>query len=182
MFGFLNKEPINFIVNHWPSRGGGKPSVEHRFNAGKINRSIIDSIHKINPKSRIISMGDFNDDPGDPSVKVALKTKSKKNETKINEMYNPMEFLHEEKYYWTYLYKGKGNMLDQLIVSGSLLEETSKLRFLKAGIFNKKWLLNGRDKGKWAGYPTPNVIYGKFDPEGYSDHLPVFLYLAKEIN
>ena len=49
-----------------------------------------------------------------------------------------MEFLHEEKYYWTYLYKGKGNMLDQLIVSGSLLEETSKLRFLKAGIFNKK--------------------------------------------
>ena len=61
VFGFLNKEPINFIVNHWPSRGGGKPSIEHRFNAGKINRSIIDSIQKINPKSRIISMGDFND-------------------------------------------------------------------------------------------------------------------------
>ena len=69
-----------------------------------------------------------------------------------------------------------------IIVSGALLEETSKLRFLKAGIFNKKWLLNGRDKGKWAGYPTPNVIYGKFDPEGHSDHLPVFLYLAKEVN
>ena len=182
VFGFLDKEPINFIVNHWPSRGGGKPSVGQRFKAGEINRKIIDSILNVNPKSRIITMGDFNDDPGDPSVKVALKTKSKKNETKINEMYNPMEFLHEEKYYWTYLYKGKGNMLDQLIVSGSLLEETSKLRFLKAGIFNKKWLLNGRDKGKWAGYPTPNVIYGKFDPEGHSDHLPVFLYLAKEVN
>ena len=39
-----------------------------------------------------------------------------------------------------------------------------------------------RDRGKWAGYPTPNVIYGKFDPEGHSDHLPVFLYLAKEVN
>ena len=127
-------------------------------------------------------MGDFNDDPGDPSIKVALKTKSEKSETKRNEMYNPMEFLFEKKYYWTYLYKGKGNMLDQLIVSGSLLEDNSKLRFLKAGVFNKKWLLNGREKGRWAGYPTPNVIYGKFDPEGYSDHLPVFLYLAKEIN
>ena len=182
VFGFLDKEPINFIINHWPSRGGGKPSIGQRFKAGELNRKIIDSILNLNPKSRIITMGDFNDDPGDPSVKVALKTKSKKNETKINEMYNPMEFLHEEKYYWTYLYKGKGNMLDQLIVSGSLLEETSKLRFLKAGIFNKKWLLNGRDKGKWAGYPTPNVIYGKFDPEGHSDHLPVFLYLAKEVN
>tara|TARA_Y100000996_G_scaffold90351_1_gene63515 strand:- start:572 stop:1615 length:1044 start_codon:yes stop_codon:yes gene_type:complete len=182
VFGFLDKEPINFIINHWPSRGGGKPSIGQRFKAGELNRKIIDSILNLNPKSRIITMGDFNDDPGDPSVKVALKTKSKKNETKINEMYNPMEFLHEEKYYWTYLYKGKGNMLDQLIVSGSLLEETSKLRFLKAGIFNKKWLLNGRDKGKWAGYPTPNVIYGKFDPDGYSDHLPIFLYLAKEVN
>ena len=182
VFGFLDKEPINFIINHWPSRGGGKPSIGQRFKAGELNRKIIDSILNLNPKSRIITMGDFNDDPGDPSIKIALKTKSKKNETKINEMYNPMEFLHEEKYYWTYLYKGKGNMLDQLIVSGSLLEETSKLRFLKAGIFNKKWLLNGRDKGKWAGYPTPNVIYGKFDPEGHSDHLPVFLYLAKEVN
>ena len=182
VFGFLNKEPINFIVNHWPSRGGGKPSIEHRFNAGKINRSIIDSIQKINPKSRIISMGDFNDDPVDPSIKIALKTKAEKKDTKLNEMYNPMEFLFKEKYYWTYLYKGKGNMLDQLIVSGSLLEDDSKLRFLKAGVFNKKWLLNGREKGRWAGYPTPNVIYGKFDPEGYSDHLPVFLYLAKEIN
>ena len=106
----------------------------------------------------------------------------KPNETKRNEMYNPMEFLFEKKYYWTYLYKGKGNMLDQLIISGSLLEDDSRLRFLKAGVFNKKWLLNGREKGRWAGYPTPNVIYGKFDPEGYSDHLPVFLYLAKEIN
>ena len=182
VFGFLDKEPINFIINHWPSRGGGKPSIGQRFKAGELNRKIIDSILNVNPKSRIITMGDFNDDPGDPSIKVALKTKSKKNETKINEMYNPMEFLHEEKYYWTYLYKGKGNMLDQLIVSGSLLDETSKLRFLKAGVFNKKWLLNGRDKGKWAGYPTPNVIYGKFDPNGYSDHLPIFLYLAKEIN
>ena len=182
VFGFLEKEPINFIVNHWPSRGGGQPSIAQRFKAGELNRRIIDSILSINPKSKIISMGDFNDDPGDPSIKVALKTKSDRNTTKFNEMYNPMEFLHEEKYYWTYLYKGKGNMLDQLIVSGSLIDEDSKLRFLKAGVFNKKWLLNGRDKGRWAGYPTPNVIYGKFDPNGYSDHLPVFLYLAKEID
>ena len=182
VFGFLEKEPINFIVNHWPSRGGGQPSIAQRFKAGELNRRIIDSILSINPKSKIISMGDFNDDPGDPSIKVALKTKSDRNATKFNEMYNPMEFLHEEKYYWTYLYRGKGNMLDQLIVSGSLLEKNSKLRFLKAGVFNKKWLLNGRDKGRWEGYPTPNVIYGKFDPKGYSDHLPVFLYLAKEID
>ena len=72
VFGFLEKEPINFIVNHWPSRGGGQPSIAQRFKAGELNRRIIDSILSINPKSKIISMGDFNDDPGDPSIKDAL--------------------------------------------------------------------------------------------------------------
>ena len=97
VFGFLEKEPINFIVNHWPSRGGGQPSIAQRFKAGELNRRIIDSILSINPKSKIISMGDFNDDPSDPSIKIALKTKSNKNTTEFYEMYNPMEFLHEKK-------------------------------------------------------------------------------------
>ena len=53
VFGFLEKEPINFIVNHWPSRGGGQPSIAQRFKAGELNRRIIDSILSINPKSKI---------------------------------------------------------------------------------------------------------------------------------
>ena len=181
VFGFLNKEPINFIVNHWPSRAGGDSSISQRFKAGKLNRRIIDSIHKVNPFSRIVSMGDFNDNPSDPSIKDAIGTKSEKNTTSLKDMYNPMEFLFDKKYYWSYLYRGKGNMLDQLIVSGSLLEDNSKLRFLKAGVYNKIWLLNGRDKGKWAGYPAPSVVYGKFNPKGYSDHLPVFMLITNEI-
>ena len=28
VFGFLDKEPINFIVNHWPSRSGGQAESE----------------------------------------------------------------------------------------------------------------------------------------------------------
>ena len=30
--------------------------------------------------------------------------------------------------------------------------------------------------------PTKSMVYNRFDPKGYSDHLPVFLYLASEIN
>ena len=63
VFGFLNKEPINFVVNHWPSRGGGQPSIAQRYKAGELNRKIIDSIMDINPMSKIITMGDFNDNP-----------------------------------------------------------------------------------------------------------------------
>ena len=73
VFGFLNKEPINFIVNHWPSRGGGQPSIAQRYKAGELNRKIIDSIMDINPMSKVITMGDFTDNPDDPSIKFALK-------------------------------------------------------------------------------------------------------------
>ena len=100
----------------------------------------------------------------------------------ISDMYNPMEMLYTKKYFWTNFYQGTGYMLDQLIVSGSLLQDNSKLKFLKAGVYNKRWLLNGDDKGRWKGYPTRSMVYNRFDPEGYSDHLPVFLYLAKEID
>jgi len=182
VFGFFEKEPINLIVNHWPSRGGGQPSVAQRFKAGELNRKIIDSIMSINPQSKIISMGDFNDNPDDPSIKIALKTKSEMKNISISDMYNPMEMLYTKKYFWTNFYQGTGYMLDQLIVSGSLLQDNSKLKFLKAGVYNKRWLLNGDDKGRWKGYPTRSMVYNRFDPEGYSDHLPVFLYLAKEID
>ena len=101
VFGFLNKEPINFIVNHWPSRGGGQPSIAQRFKAGELNRKIIDSIMDINPMSKIITMGDFNDNPDDPSIKIALKTESEIDKVTSSVLYNPMELLYTKKYYWT---------------------------------------------------------------------------------
>ena len=136
----------------------------------------------INPMSKIITMGDFNDNPDDPSIKIALKTESEIEKVTSSVLYNPMEVLYTKKYYWTNYYQGAGYMLDQLIVSGSLLDDNSKLKYLKAGVFNKRWLINGKDKGRWRGYPTKSMVYNRFDPKGYSDHLPVFLYLASEIN
>ena len=74
-------------------------------------------------------------------------------------------------------------MLDQLIVSGSLLQDNSKLKFLKAGVYNKRWLLNGDDKGRWKGYPTRSMVYNRFDPEGYrSPHLFFSILLKKLIS
>ena len=119
VFGFLNKEPINFIVNHWPSRGGGQPSVAQRYKAGELNRKIIDSIMDINPMSKIITMGDFNDNPDDPSIKIALKTESEIEKVTSSVLYNPMEVLYTKKYYWTNYYQGAGYMLDQLILSAT---------------------------------------------------------------
>ena len=67
----------------------------------ELNRKIIDSIMDINPMSKVITMGDFNDNPDDPSIKIALKTESEIDEVTSSVLYNPMEVLYTKKYYWT---------------------------------------------------------------------------------
>ena len=58
--GKLDGELIHLIVNHWPSRGADETK---RMAAAEVNNSIIDSLRKIHNNPKIITMGDFNDDP-----------------------------------------------------------------------------------------------------------------------
>jgi hypothetical protein len=45
-----------------PSRSGGeKKSSPFREAAGALNRTIIDSLQRINPMAKVITMGDLND-------------------------------------------------------------------------------------------------------------------------
>ena len=175
--GFLDNEMIHFIVNHWPSRAGGMMRSEPgRIKAGILNRKIIDSILSTNPNAKIINMGDFNDNPTDKSVKPILLTNSNKSGTKQNQLYNPTEELFK-KGYGTYRYRGKWDMIDQIMISNQLLDD-SGIFFLKAGVFNKKYLINS--EGKYEGYPFKSFAGGKF-LGGYSDHFPIYILLAQEI-
>ena len=77
--GFLDGEKIYFIVNHWPSRSGGLIRSEpKRIAAARLNKKIIDSIKSVDSFAKIITMGDFNDDPNDKSIKEELQTSWKK--------------------------------------------------------------------------------------------------------
>ena len=175
--GFLDKDPIHFIINHWPSRSGGQMRSEpSRILAGKLNKKIIDSILQSSPKANIISMGDFNDNPGDKSIKPILNTIFKKNKIKEGQVFNPMEELYR-KGYGSYKYRGKWDMIDQFLLSKNLVDNNNGLFFLKASVFNKKYLIN--PSGKYEGYPFKSFAGGKF-LNGYSDHFPIYLYLAKE--
>lgn len=175
--GYLDNEQIHFIINHWPSRSGGQMKSEpNRILAGKLNKKIIDSILSSNPKANIINMGDFNDNPKDKSIKPILNSVYKKSKMKNNQLYNPMEELFQ-KGYGSYKYRGKWDMIDQFFLSKNLVENKKGLFFLKAAVFNKKYLIN--PQGKYEGYPFKSFAGGKF-LNGYSDHFPIFLYLAKE--
>ena len=176
--GFLDGEEINIIVNHWPSRSGGeKKSSPFREAAGRLNRQIIDSLVKINPNAKIITMGDLNDGTYNNSVKVELGAKLKKSELKESrDMYNPFEQMAKDGNS-TLFYRDSGDIFDQIIISEALTRsDYSSFRYWKAGIFNKPYLI--QTTGQYKGYPLRN---SQTEP-GFSDHFPVYIYLIKQLN
>lgn len=95
--GMLNGEAINIIVNHWPSRSGGEAKTNYRREkAAYLNKQIIDSIYQKDPFAKILSMGDFNDDPTNKSFKKVLKTSNNRETIVAQEMFNPMENLAKQ--------------------------------------------------------------------------------------
>ncbi len=176
--GMFDGEKMHFIVNHWPSRSGGEErSRPKRIKAAKLNRQIIDSLFSEDPYAKIITMGDFNDDPSNFSITEHLKAKRKKEDLKIKELYNPMEEM-SRKGLGTLAYRDNWNLFDQLILSTELVKKDFlSYRFYKAAIYNKSYLVNS--KGRYKGYPYRSFVEGGFTG-GYSDHFPVYIYLIKE--
>ncbi|MCD0474336.1 endonuclease/exonuclease/phosphatase family protein [Flavobacterium sp. EDS] len=173
--GFLDGEEINIIVNHWPSRSGGEQkSSPFREAAGALNRKIIDSLQRINPNAKVITMGDFNDGPYNKSVKVALGAKADKNDVSEYGMYNPFEDM-AKRGMGTIAYRDWWDVFDQILVSQSLIKsDFNSFQFWKAGIFNKSYLI--QNSGKYKGYPLRHAE----TEVGFSDHFPVYIYLIKE--
>ena len=179
MSGLLDNELIYLIVHHWPSRSGGQATSEpKRIAAGELNRQTVDSIRAINPNAKIINMGDFNDDPVNKSVQDILGAVGDRDEVNENSiLYNPMMSFYKRGI-GTSCYRDKWNVLDQVHVSPSLLEESDvSWYFSKAGIYNPSYLYN--KKARYKGYPFRSFAGGKFTG-GYSDHFPVYTLLIKK--
>lgn len=176
--GFLDGDEVNIIVNHWPSRSGGeKKSSPFREAAAALNRKIIDSLVKINPNAKIITMGDLNDGSYNKSVKVVLGAKLKKTEMKdAGDIYNPFEQMAKEGNA-TLFYRDSGDIFDQIMVSEKFVStDYSSFRYWKAGIFNKPYLI--QTTGQYKGYPLRHQA----NEVGFSDHFPVYIYLIKQLN
>jgi hypothetical protein len=174
--GLLDGEEVHFIVNHWPSRSGGeKRSSPGRERAGQANREIIDSLFKINPMAKIMTMGDLNDGPFNKSVKVELRTVPKRAEMKPDLMYNPMEEM-SKKGIGTLAYRDAWDLFDQIILSYAWTKDDySSWRYFKAGVYNRPYMV--QTSGRYKGYPLRNS-----DAEpGFSDHFPVYVHIIKEV-
>lgn len=177
--GLLDNEKIHLIVNHWPSRSGGEArSRPYRLAAAKLNKRIIDSIQRKNSLAKIIGMGDFNDDPIDPSFKKILEVKGKKKQLDSMSLFGPMEELFR-KGEGSLAYRDKWNVFDQIYMTSNLVSSTgTDYRFWKAGIFTPAYIID--PKGQYKGYPLRTYAGGSY-VGGYSDHFPVYMYLIREV-
>lgn len=175
--GLLDNERIYVIVNHWPSRSGGElRSRPYRLKAAELNKRIIDSLRYLDPSAKILSMGDFNDDPISPSLKKILKVRGKEKGLDSLGLYGPMEKIFK-KGVGSLAYRDQWNLFDQIYMSANFVKSSEGYRFWKADVFNPPYIID--PKGKYKGYPLRTYAGGNYIG-GYSDHFPVYIHLIRE--
>ena len=154
------------MVNHWPSRyGGQKKSELKRIAAARSAKHFIDSIIKLNPRSKILFMGDLNDYPKNISTKI------------IAESLKPMIKKSSGKYKGSHNYKGKWNILDHIFVSKYLLKKKGIHTKRRSGKIHSNEFLMSKYKEQVVPFRTYG---GKKYLNGYSDHLPVSVKIMLE--
>lgn len=176
--GVMDGDTMHVIVAHWPSRRGGeKRSMPKRMEAAKLGRHIIDSLLARNADARIIYMGDLNDDPVDPSVRVGLKAVGDKEKAVGGRLYGAMEAMYK-KGIGTLAWRDSWNLFDQIILSPALVTgKGGAYKHYGTRIFNEPYLR--QKEGNFAGYPFRTFV-GDTYQDGFSDHFPVYVILVKE--
>jgi len=171
-----NNQKLYFIVNHWPSRREGEKESEFkRVFVASVVRKTCDSIYAINPKANIIVMGDLNDTPSNMSVIATLGATGSASKTKDKMLFNTVKDLAMEGK-GTHKYKNEWSMLDQIIISANLLNNKSKVKFVQgsAQVYKQDFMLETDEKYK--GSPLRTFVGNKY-LGGFSDHLPVMIFL-----
>lgn len=174
--GEMGGEMVHIIVNHWPSRYAKSPARER---AGTLVRMLKDSLMTEMPDSKVLIMGDMNDDPDNKSMKSCLGAVREKEEIKsASDLYNPWWNILRKKGHGTLKYNGKWNLFDQIVLSGNTIgNNRSTLKLYKTEIFSRNYLF--QQEGRYKGN-TLRTHAGGVWLNGYSDHLPVIVYLVKE--
>ncbi len=180
--GITGQDTLHIFINHWPSRAGRKNDSDlKRCRVAQTLKSKTDSLLRRNPKALILITGDFNDEPTDESLTRCLGAKTDTTGTISNGLYNLSALLTlSGKIRGTHKYQGKWAMLDQVIVSGNLLQKGKHIRTdaSKLSVFAPDFLLE-KDV-RWMGYKPFRTYNGMQYQGGYSDHLPVLIKMVRK--
>lgn len=178
--GELRGELVTIYVNHWPPAARtrrGRPDDGRWRAAATTLRRELDKQQAADPDTRIIVMGDFDAEPRSSVMQQNLKATGRPNPAFNKELFNT-HYMAYVNGLGSYYNRGDFEMLDQVMISKSLIDERGSLEYVRgsAKIYNPtsiKYTL-----GKYKGAPR-STFNGQLYLGGYSDHFPVFIQLRK---
>ncbi len=168
---FAEKHPFYVVLNHWPSRAFDTRWTEpKRIAAAMVARHIVDSLLVADAKADIIVMGDFNDEPGDRSLKEILGSSpdgSMGTSRGKKQLYNCWTGY---KGIGSYSYHNRWQRIDQILLSAGMLDQQGL--YAPPNAFRVVLFTGMVDHAGTKAVPT----FDKWIYRGcYSDHLPLLL-------
>lgn len=180
------------LVNHWPSRSGGYHTLSQgfRMTAGETLGYWHERIREVRGVDiPVIALGDFNDEPGDPSLAIHAVAGRERDDIENStsaRFYNlAWNLLRTEAktiggksrlLYGTLYFQGDANLFDQILVSRAFLETRSRLRVLEETCRIETFaemVSNSKNEGpRRFGLPKGDAAR-HVDTTGFSDHFPV---------
>lgn len=170
-------DTLDVFVCHMPSRSGGQAQSEpYRLFTCALLKHKVDSTLSLRMHPNAVIMGDFNDYPTDKSISQALGAEAPSIDIQPRSLYNLMNGREGG----SYRYRGEWGWLDNLIVSGYLLQGNRRLHtsYTQARVLNHPFLLE--EDTKYKGVTPFRTYVGMKYHGGYSDHLPVCVDLTIE--
>ncbi len=178
------KDTLHCFVCHFPSmRGGERQSEWKRERAASVLLRKADSIQQAYPSAAILIMGDFNGTVGSPAQKLlrvreypvaSQASRRAKNcpDTLLYDLGYPLVRAGKG----SYRYRGRWQLLDRMLVSGSLLNGSRSIQIVpRLEICDATFLLE-EDRSAFGMKPFRTYAGPRY-LGGYSDHLPVALLL-----
>lgn len=171
----MGTDTLHVFVNHWPSRRGGTEQSEPKRIAAAT--ALNNELQRIgsNPNSRVVIMGDFNDEPTDKSLTTIFKTYDVPQPNCNTCLINPMIALKEQKL-GSHFYRGHYSMLDQILFTQNLSRPEFYDRDYRAVRIVKEDFMLKVDSATSVKRPS-RTFEGQRYNGGYSDHLPVYTSL-----
>ncbi len=177
-----NGDTLHLFLCHLSSQRGGRSSQRHRAIECQHLRRSVDTLLCDNPRAKIIIIGDFNDTPSSASLTQhlgAIPLAGKAVKPRCASLYNLLPaHAGANVVTGTYKYQGRWQMLDQCIVSGSLLDTAGRVYTSPTDlhIWAPPFLLEEDSDDLQQ---TPRRTYNGYRYNGgFSDHLPIFIDLT----
>ena len=176
----MDSDTLHLLVNHWPSRRGGEiRSRPARAAAAGTCRHIMDSIFAFGGESKIILMGDLNDDPTSKSITQTLGATGYREKMQAALLFNPW-LMPYRRGIGTLANRDHWSLFDQIMISPGLLTASERgWQFAASGIYRQPFMVENR--GRYRGYPMRTWDGNRYRG-GYSDHFPTYITLRRGSN